>query len=467
MSQEEATVTVQRAARVTNRRREGYELTRQRNMMPVILGAGTAAFVLHLALYLWAPELLDINFHELLEAPKVEDEIMRVVVREQPEEEIKEAEQQEAPEAPPEPEEIPHEPQEIDLLDTQMEELTLAPGKTELAVPEPVFAKDDAESAVSDMAPAELDLSAMTPDVVPPESLQVAEPTPVNNNSVIANAMAQPEELENADALVDSELRKTAAEQNSKLPADTRSLAELMGVENLGAKSGVARLGADLLFGFNECQLRNSARLTMLQLAALIQKNPDTWFLIEGHTDSLGGDDYNALLGLQRAAAVRAWLVSNSVPVEHVYIRTCGNGSPLVSTNGNKDEQAMNRRVEIHMRKQGEEVPAGALDYKHTVDMKTPVTAQIAAGVKVPVTAAFMVPATAPKTAKKGSDTAPAANKKKESAKKTDPVKKADTNKTDAKKPATPGASKGNTLKAVLQKESKKPAAKSDAKPKR
>lgn len=408
------------AKKVGNRRREGYELTRQRNMMPVILGAGAAALVLHLFVYFWAPEVLHIDFRALLNPPKAEDEEVRVIVREQPEEEIKEAEQQELPDTPPEPEEIAYEPQEIDILDAQMEELTLAPGKTELAVPEPVIAKDDAESTISEMAPTQLDFAALEADAVPPEALAVAEPTPVSNNDVVVAAEAQPEELKEADALLDSELRRSAADKNSALPADTRSLAELMGVENLGAKSGVARLGADLLFGFNECQLRTSARLTMLQLAALIQKNPNTWFLIEGHTDSLGSPEYNALLGLQRAAAVRAWLVSNAVPVEHVYIRSCGSGSPLVATDGDKEQQAMNRRVEIHMRKQGEEVPAGALDYKQAVDIKTPVTAQIAAGVKVKETAAFRVPESkspdksTPKTDKQatGSGTAkPAATK--------------------------------------------------------
>lgn len=408
------------AKKVGNRRREGYELTRQRNMMPVILGAGAAALVLHLFVYFWAPEVLHIDFRSLLNPPKAEDEEMRVIVREQPEEEIKEAEQQELPDTPPEPEEIAYEPQEIDILDAQMEELTLAPGKTELAVPEPVIVKDDAESTISDMAPTQLDFAALEADAVPPEALAVAEPTPVSNNDVVVAAEAQPEELKEADALLDSELRRSAADKNSALPADTRSLAELMGVENLGAKSGVARLGADLLFGFNECQLRTSARLTMLQLAALIQKNPNTWFLIEGHTDSLGSPEYNALLGLQRAAAVRAWLVSNAVPVEHVYIRSCGSGSPLVATDGDKEQQAMNRRVEIHMRKQGEEVPAGALDHKQAVDIKTPVTAQIAAGVKVKETAAFRVPESkspdksTPKTDKQatGSGTAkPAATK--------------------------------------------------------
>lgn len=436
------------AKKVGNRRREGYELTRQRNMMPVILGAGAAALVLHLFVYFWAPEVLHIDFRTLLNPPKAEDEEVRVIVREQPEEEIKEAEQQELPDTPPEPEEIAYEPQEIDILDAQMEELTMTPAKTELAVPEPVIVKDDAESTISEMAPTQLDFAALEADAVPPEALAVAEPTPVSNNDVVVAAEAQPEELKEADALLDSELRRSAADKNSALPADTRSLAELMGVENLGAKSGVARLGADLLFGFNECQLRTSARLTMLQLAALIQKNPNTWFLIEGHTDSLGSPEYNALLGLQRAAAVRAWLVSNAVPVEHVYIRSCGSGSPLVATDGDKEQQAMNRRVEIHMRKQGEEVPAGALDYKQAVDIKTPVTAQIAAGVKVKETAAFFVPEnknTAKNTTKADKQTAGSGTAKPAAAK---PAA--------AKKPAATGTKKPTSVTKTVNKVIKK-----------
>lgn len=378
--------------RLNNRRREGYELTRQRNMLPIFLGAATAALLLHTALYIWAPELLQLDQGNIEPKDPKDEEIMRVVVRERPDEELKEADTQELPEEPAEPEEIAHEPEEIDLLDLQIEELTMAPGKTDLAVPEPVYAVEDAQSLASDMAPTQLDVAALESATVPPVDLSVSEPTPVNNNDVVVMAEAQPEELKEADALLDQEMRKSAADKNSSLPGDTRSLAELMGVENLGAQSGVARLGADLLFGFNESQLRSSARLSMLQLAALIQKNPDTWFLIEGHTDSLGTEAYNALLGLQRAAAVRAWLVSNSVPVEHVYIRSCGSGSPLVSTEGDKDAQAMNRRVEIHMRRRGEEVPAGALDYKQSVDLKKPVKDQLAAGVTVKQTAAFRIP---------------------------------------------------------------------------
>jgi outer membrane protein OmpA-like peptidoglycan-associated protein len=192
---------------------------------------------------------------------------------------------------------------------------------------------------------------------------------------------------------MEQELRKAASDAgNVNLPGDTRSLSQLMGMENLGSKSGVARLGADVLFGFNECQMKNSARITMLQLAALIQKNPETYFVIEGHTDSIGGAAYNALLGLQRAAAVREWLLGNGVPVENVYIRSCGSSMPLAATTGDRDAQALNRRVEIHMRAGGEELPAGCCDYKYAVDLKKKISQQLASGVKVPTTPSFRLP---------------------------------------------------------------------------
>ena len=234
---------------------------------------------------------------------------------------------------------------------------------------------------------------------------------------MVAAATAQSEVLEDASSLMEQDLRKAASEAGqSNLPGDTRSLAQLMGEEHLGAKSGVARLGADVLFGYNECRMKNSARITMLQLAALIQKNPETYFVIEGHTDSMGGSAYNALLGLQRAAAVREWLMGNGVPVDYVYIRSCGSSMPLAPTTGNREQQALNRRVEIHMRAGGEELPAGACDHKYPVDLAKPISQQLAAGVKVPATPSFRLPVGASQAQRKAAEarknaTKPAAKK--------------------------------------------------------
>lgn len=396
--------------RVGNRRRNGYELTRQRDMVPIAMGAACAAVVVHALMWVYFPALSDLGLGKLIELPDSvkNEETIRVVVKEPPKEEkLQEAQEQEIVEQQPqEIEEIKHEPEEIDILDVEVPELVMAPGPTELAVAEPVYAEEE-QTPVSEMPPAQLDLNTLQTRDLTEEALAIPEPTPVNSNEVVAAATAQTEVLEDASSLMEQDLRKAASEAgNSNLPSDTRSLAQLMGEEHLGSGSGVARLGADVLFGFNECQLKNSARITMLQLAALIQKNPHTYFVIEGHTDSVGGAAYNALLGLQRAAAVRAWLVGNGVPVENVYVRSCGSSMPLAPTTGDRDQQKLNRRVEIHMRAGGEELPAGACDYKYNVDLTTKISQQLAKGVKVPETPAFRLPVGASQEERKAAEEA-------------------------------------------------------------
>ena len=372
--------------RARNRRREGYELTKQRAMLPIALGAACAAAMLHIGVFIWGPSVIHLNFNKLFDVPeRVQDEEIRVVVKQKPEDELEEAKEEEPPPPMDEPQEIAHEPLEIDIIDAEMEELVMAPGKTELTLPEPVYTQESTPT-ISELPPAQIDVGALQMDPVPREALNIPEPSPVNSNDVVIAAEAQPEAVEEASSLMEKELRESASKLgNGELPADTRSLSDLLGEGNLSAKSGVARLGADVLFGFNESQLKNSARITMLQLAALIQKNPETVFIIEGHTDSLGGDEYNALLGMQRAAAVRAWLSGNNVPIDNVYIRSCGCSAPLASTKLPKEQQTLNRRVEIHMRKKEDAIPEGSMPSTFKVDMKTAVRTQLTKGVRVPL----------------------------------------------------------------------------------
>jgi hypothetical protein len=72
---------------------------------------------------------------------------------------------------------------------------------------------------------------------------------------------------------------------------------------------------------------------------------------IEGHTDLVGGDEFNLNLSIRRAEAVKSYLVE-SMRMDPLKIITRGFGryEPLVIS-GSVDEQAINRRVEIRMRK--------------------------------------------------------------------------------------------------------------------
>lgn len=109
-------------------------------------------------------------------------------------------------------------------------------------------------------------------------------------------------------------------------------------------------LPSDLLFEFNSAELRESAKVGLMKLALLMDRNPDLYCWIEGHTDTIGGDEFNLNLSIRRADAVKDYLVK-SLRMDGSKISTRGFGryQPVV-TSGSHEEQAINRRVEIRMR---------------------------------------------------------------------------------------------------------------------
>ena len=68
--------------------------------------------------------------------------------------------------------------------------------------------------------------------------------------------------------------------------------------------------------------------------------------MVEGHTDSQGSDAVNQPLSLNRASAVRDYLVSRGVPQEKISAVGLGASRPLVDNN-TAENRANNRRVEI------------------------------------------------------------------------------------------------------------------------
>ena len=269
-------------------------------------------------------------------------------------------------------------PELPDLEDMLPEQVVIAPGETSFSA-DPV--SPSPPESLSPQMPL-VDMKSMAqglPELSPPEALKPsASPATVKT--------AEPE-MVNPDEWYNNKLKGAGGQDDSHLPDGSKSLAQLMAQSNLGKDSGYSRLGADLLFEYNKAVMKNSARLSMLQLAGLMMKNPDTIFIVEGHTDSFGSEEYNAVLSLMRANAVRQWLLDNGISLTRpngecrLYIRACGASRPVVSTKGDQNAQAANRRVEIHMRKPGEEIPAGSLPVTHAVDMNTPIARQVRAGV--------------------------------------------------------------------------------------
>ncbi|MCW1926172.1 OmpA family protein [Luteolibacter arcticus] len=119
-------------------------------------------------------------------------------------------------------------------------------------------------------------------------------------------------------------------------------------VEVLVGKSTM--LPSDLLFEYNSAELRESARVGMMKLAMIIEKNPGLHCWIEGHSDLFGTDQYNLELSKRRAATVKDYLTGTLyLPGDKIEPRGFGKTKPILKQ-GSVEEQGPNRRVEIRMR---------------------------------------------------------------------------------------------------------------------
>lgn len=112
----------------------------------------------------------------------------------------------------------------------------------------------------------------------------------------------------------------------------------------------------DVNFDFDKRQLNDLGKGRSRQIAALLEESPNLNIVLEGHTDYIGGDQYNESLGMDRAEAVRVELVAQGIPAERVSTVTFGKSKPVFA-----EEQdwarAVNRRVEIRL-DEVEAVPA-------------------------------------------------------------------------------------------------------------
>jgi outer membrane protein OmpA-like peptidoglycan-associated protein len=101
-----------------------------------------------------------------------------------------------------------------------------------------------------------------------------------------------------------------------------------------------------VLFDTASSNLKPGAREKLARVAGILASHPDLHIDIEGHTDSVGGDEYNQGLSERRADSVRAYLVQQKVSPSVVGTAGFGESKPVAS-NGTSAGRQQNRRVEI------------------------------------------------------------------------------------------------------------------------
>ena len=102
----------------------------------------------------------------------------------------------------------------------------------------------------------------------------------------------------------------------------------------------------DVLFDTGKYSLRPGAREKLARVAGIVAGHPGLKLDVEGHTDSVGGDDYNQQLSEHRGSSVRDYLMEQGMPVSSVTTQGFGKTRPVAS-NETVEGRQQNRRVEL------------------------------------------------------------------------------------------------------------------------
>jgi outer membrane protein OmpA-like peptidoglycan-associated protein len=103
----------------------------------------------------------------------------------------------------------------------------------------------------------------------------------------------------------------------------------------------------DAAFDFGQfTPLKPGAREKLARVAGILLAYPGLKVRLEGHTDSVGRDEYNLKLSDERAGAVRDYLLSQGVSPANLTAVGLGKANPVAS-NQTATGRLQNRRVEM------------------------------------------------------------------------------------------------------------------------
>jgi outer membrane protein OmpA-like peptidoglycan-associated protein len=99
-------------------------------------------------------------------------------------------------------------------------------------------------------------------------------------------------------------------------------------------------------FDFNKATIRSVSFALLDDVAKALSDNPRIKVEIQGHTDIVGGDDYNKKLSQKRAESVKAYLVKKGIDESRMVPKGYGHDVPIADDR-TKEGRDQNRRVEF------------------------------------------------------------------------------------------------------------------------
>jgi len=99
-------------------------------------------------------------------------------------------------------------------------------------------------------------------------------------------------------------------------------------------------------FDFNKSNIRPDARPILDEAISTLKEYKQITLSVEGHTDSIGTEQYNQKLSLRRADSVADYLAKGGIDAKRMTEKGFGESQPVAS-NDTAEGRAQNRRVEL------------------------------------------------------------------------------------------------------------------------
>jgi len=157
-----------------------------------------------------------------------------------------------------------------------------------------------------------------------------------------ARLAAQQAEAQRLEA---ESLRQRAEDEKRELRAELMRQLNLI-LETRDTARGLIINVSDVLFDTGRYTLRPGAREKLAKISGIILAHPGLKLEIEGHTDSVGSEEYNQQLSENRAGAVRDYLLQQGISINNLTARGLGETTPVASNETSAGRQ-QNRRVEL------------------------------------------------------------------------------------------------------------------------
>ncbi|MCX5856914.1 MAG: OmpA family protein [Deltaproteobacteria bacterium] len=137
---------------------------------------------------------------------------------------------------------------------------------------------------------------------------------------------------------------KKAPEAAATMEEMKKAPAAATEVEQKIIEKGRAKLLVE--FDFNKAVVKPKYYKEIENLADVMKKYPDLNIVVEGHTDNIGGKQYNEKLSQKRAEAIKDTMVKK-FNIASTRVKAIGYGlSKPIATNSTKEGRQQNRRVE-------------------------------------------------------------------------------------------------------------------------